>query len=48
MVPIVTIFYWFIGALSLLVLGALIHSYWNWFINTREDRQESHLKPWYR
>jgi hypothetical protein len=48
MIPIITIFYWGIGALAIVVLAALIHSYWNWFINSRENRHQSNLKPWYR
>ena len=45
---IVTLFYVFVGALAVLVLAVAIHTFWNWVINTREDRQHEHLKPRYR
>lgn len=47
MVPIVTIFYAFVGALGVLALAALIHYFWNRIINTREGRHSAHLKSRY-
>jgi len=42
---IVTCFYVFVGALAVLVLAMAIHSFWNWVVNTREDRHHEHLNP---
>jgi hypothetical protein len=48
MFQIVTVFYYAVAALAVVVLAALIHIFWNWYVNTRDEERQKHLKPRYR